>query len=79
MLPLIVGAIDTPDSSEGKQDDDAGVDQGDSTGDAEAPDPKVTAGAQADIELESASTVVPPADYVVGGNGQNRSAGGGVS
>ena len=74
MLPLIVGATDTAGDSEGKHDDDSGVDQGDSLHDAEAPDSKVTAGEPAGIDLEPASTVEPPADYVVEDAGKGKSA-----
>ena len=65
MLPLIVGAADTPGGSEDRHGDDSGVDRGEPAHDAEAPDPQVTAEVPAGVELEPASTVDPPADYVV--------------
>ena len=78
MLPLIVGATDTPDGSEGRHDDDSDDDPGDSTHEAEAPDPKVTAGAPAGFDLDPAGTVEPPADYVVEDAGKGDSAASGV-
>ena len=78
MLPLIVGATDTPGDSQGKHDDESGVDQCDAQHEAEAPDPMVTAGEPAGFDLGPATTVEPPTDYVVEDAGQKDSAADGV-
>ena len=78
MLPLIVGATDTPEGPEDKHDGDSGGDQGDSTHESEVPDPEVTAGAAAGFDSGPAGTAEPPADYVVDDAGQKDTAASGV-